>query len=299
MLFKLIPSNRASIPSAVARLHEEYQTDISKTFKDPNNPLDGYEPSRDASVIRADIARSIKWFHVISDASKLSPIPEDDIVIVHAYRVLASLSKLKGYSYTQGFDRYVFVTYVLGLHFTMAGKLPAEVAESLSFALTREILRLIKTDELLECSPAVASCNSRIDKLVTDQVPEVGRELADAGLTSYHYALRWQLLLFADEHPWDGIVAIWDAVFARKKYWDDMIAELALAHVKHVPPNPDVFALERIQKCKKWDAMLILKDAITEYNKVHGAPRPVLTVAGRAMLVLAIIIVVVYVIYRE
>jgi hypothetical protein len=285
-LFNLIPEHRTAVPAAVAGLHESYLALVAKELKDPEAPLEKLKP-KDANVIRADIGRSIRWFHKIAAGALADGLPPDATVTLHAYRILTLISLLgEDYTYTQGFDRYLFVTYLLGLVFTTAGKLPPAVAESLSYHLTAAILPLPDVNSVLNESDKSKAVNARIDERVAIAAPDLTRQLRGADLRSYHYALRWRLLFFTDEHKWPNIPLIWDAIFARREFVDDIFTELAVAHMAQIPAGPDVSALQRIQQYRDWDVERLLRDATEKYEVIH--PRK--TFRGEWLVALSVVL---------
>jgi hypothetical protein len=263
VFFNLVePSN---VAYGVASLHARYGDLLTHICK--KAPFRNVPP-KDVFTIHADLPRITLWFIPYAGSIKLD-IPEEFRVLRHARRNLALLYRdgPPGYYYAQGHDRFLFLMYIVCLHFTTAAKLVPDVAVSLTFFLTREMIALHETDRILRLGPNLPAFG-RIDKLLRQRAPQQAAELQAQGFRSIHYAFRWQMLFFADEHDPPATLAIWDAILARKDGRDEFICQLAVEHVRQVPISGEDPALERIQKFTAWDVTKLLKDAAWNYAKV-------------------------------
>jgi hypothetical protein len=275
MAFDLIPPRRPAIPGAVARLHGAYFSLVEAHFPDPTAPLALLERSASAAIA-ADTAQRLDLFRSLAAGADLAVPPGDATAALHAHRILAILRLSNSAAYVRGFDRYVFVNYVLSLAFTTAAKLPHNVAESLTFHLTRAILPLAKIPQLLAHSPETEARNEKIDAIVTRRLPELAWELNTLGFSSRNYAVWWQILFFADDHKWPDLALIWDAIFLRKARIDSFIVELVIGHLAQVAPDREVGALERIQKFRKWRVEALVRGAVMRHKKGSGSWQRVL-----------------------
>jgi hypothetical protein len=100
-------------------------------------------------------------------------------------------------------------------------------------------------------------------------------QLKRAGHGSIHFALRWELLLFADEYQAHPMLLLWDQILVRRKEFETFLYALCVAHASQVPPaEPDEIAIRKVQNWKDWDVMKIVEDA-------DGLMRQTRRVAGR------------------
>jgi hypothetical protein len=257
----------SDLPSAVARIHARYVSRLADPIFD-GDPLRAVPP-RDAQTIGVDLPRIVLWFGLCASSSGCEVPPQDE-VLSHARRIFALLY-LDGptrYRYTQGHDRFVFLIFLVCLHFTGDAELDPIVAESLTFSLVCEIIALHATDRILGLSANLPMFN-RIDGLVRKRAPLQAAALQAQGFWSIHYALRWQMVFFADEHDWKDTLAIWDAIFARRDAKDEFICQLAVEHVRQVPMREGVAAVEAIQTFKDWDQKALLEEAIGNYTQLR------------------------------
>jgi hypothetical protein len=208
LFFRLVPSGAAAIASAVAAGCAKYRHDISQWFRDIDDPL-ANKPRDVGRAIARDVPQSIDWFHWLV-AGRL-PLPRDDVASLHASRILCALYRLdpEQYAYVQGFDRFAFVCYALALLFTGAAALPPDVAEAIAFSITAELLKLLQAGDII--AQRKMHVYKRIDEQVRRRLPEIAREIDRDGIMSFIYRFRWHMLLFADEHPFNEILNIWDA----------------------------------------------------------------------------------------
>lgn len=241
--------------SSLLQLYNDYQAMIQNYFHDIDNPLADLEESQ-RQIMTADVTRSIMWFETISSDIGLS---RDDIAGTerHIYRILASLVKTdRIYEYTQGYDRFVHVAYSLGLLFAVSFGIQADFGEALAFYLSKKMIELVRVWDVLENIQIKQKEFEKLDKVVRNVAPDVAENLCEHG--SFHYALKWRLLMFADEHKITDLLLIWDAIFLKKDKFDEYMTDMILAHVRQVKPDPDFIMIERIQKFRNWDAEEIL-----------------------------------------
>jgi hypothetical protein len=199
--------------------------------------------------------RSVNWFKSLYPTNLTS-----DDAVAKATSIFRLLIVHHDFLYYQGADRFLWICYVVAL----AGG-PAESAEALTFHLTKATLDAAHTHgfpHTRDIEPELRVLDRRIER----EAPAVAAELATFHHTAFHYATRWMLLWFADEHDLQGIFAIWDNVIgvvgrsprALRAY----LYALAVAHVAEVPvPRDGVPMLQAIQQHRDWNVQRILTRA--------------------------------------
>jgi hypothetical protein len=257
------------LPVRVCKLHADYQARIGDVLRGSPDPLFSLPPN-DQRTLKVDFVRTICWFHDLIDPMKVAGLPHDETVIRHAHRIFNTLYHMDQvqYCYFQGHDRFLFVTYILALLFTRKANLPHDVAESLTFHLLAPIIKLANTDALIravEKDPGLMI----LGEILSVRAPDRAARLTESNVHTMNYALRWKLLLFADEHScaFDDIANIWDAMFLRRKRFDQFFSHLAFEHlIQVVFPSDPMMITQTIQRWHKWDTQKILRNAAAAYD---------------------------------
>jgi hypothetical protein len=210
----------------------------------------------ESELLECDLVRSVNWFESLYPAHITSE--ESVQKATHVFRLLILHHD---FAYYQGADRFLWICYIVAL----AGSSTVEEADALAFHLTKATLDVAaahgfpKTREL---EPQLRILDGEIER----EAPEVAAGLATYRHTAFHYASRWVLLWFADEHDLPGILAIWDNVIGvigrnprdLRKY----LYALAVAHAVAVPvPRDGVPMLQAIQQHRQWNIAEILERA--------------------------------------
>jgi hypothetical protein len=179
---------------------------------------------------------------------------DSDEAVDRGTRIFRLLILHHHFLYYQGADRFLWVCSIVSL-----SGAPADDAEAISFHLTKATL---------DTAAAHGFPNSRALewelRALDSEAPAVASELRVFGCTAFHYASRWVLLWFADEHGLPGILAIWDNIVCAVGRDARGLRQylLALAHVAAVPiPRDGVSMLEAIQQHRDWNVAEILARA--------------------------------------
>ena len=256
VLLNIIPDDRLKAAAMVQEIFEEYLKMVKQNFDD-KSPLK-VVPKREGQTIKVDIVRSIKWFYDFSEKQGLTK-EQTKNADEHVKRILSLLSILnKELSYLQGFDRYVFITFFLGLNFTIKFKLCDKVAEAFSYYLSKKLLMLAKPYLILSDQPLEHF--KELDKLLEENFPEKFQIFKDIKMTSFTFALRWKLLLFCDEHDVNETMLIWDSIILKQDVFTIYLNNLCVEHFKQVKIN-EKSPVECVQKYKNWDTNEIVKNA--------------------------------------
>jgi hypothetical protein len=180
-----------------------------------------------------------------------------------AARVLSAMTvEFRDFSYTQGHDRYVFVTLLLGLYFCEKSGLPVDFAEAVCFQLTHKFVKLTRISSFLADPAEIREHFERMDDDLMMHAPAWMLQLRSYHHSSVHFALRWELLLFADEYPIDRLLLLWDQVLARIHEYSGFMYALCIAHVKQVPlPTERQLPIEILQTYRDWDVYRAIDDA--------------------------------------
>jgi hypothetical protein len=249
IVFNLIPPFPSKLASSLCSRCDSY-LDIVRSFPAESD-------SADVRMIQLDTSRSISWFTEMAQDPAFSRVPTVNASCM-ADRILAAMSR----DYFQGYDRYVYVTLLLSLDFCTKADLPTELAEALAFILSREFLDLTNIPALLENSAATQADFERMDEELMEYAPEWILQLRKSRLGSIHFALRWKILLFADEYPIRPLLLVWDHVLTWRGRYSDFLHALCMAHVKYTPlPRQGEAPIKVIQTYRGWDVRRVLDEA--------------------------------------
>jgi hypothetical protein len=214
--------------------------------------------ARDADVIAWDIPRCTAWFAKLAEdfGVPANLTSEAEAIIM---RVVHKILTHHNFAYYQGFDRFVFISYLIGLKFVAILELSRFEAEAIAFALSVRFYEVADFPQYLR--PETFQRFVSLDEEVAFVRPDIARDLSRGGHSAVHYAHRWKLLWFADEHTIDGICLIWDNILGRLPDLQTYLEKLCVAHVMQIQLRSDNFALEVIQAYTNWDVPKILGDA--------------------------------------
>lgn len=259
----LIKSLRSSWIESFSSLYKDYSAKAEIYFSNPNlNPLDSI-PARVAHVVRSDITRTKSWFMKCASQIGLQPnnIEDSD---KRAERIISLIQNdSKKFNYTQGHDRFVWISLLLGLFFSSNGGLNNNFAEAMGYHLSKALISMIKISKYIENYERIEKHFAKVDKLLALKKPNIAHILRCCGNSSIHFAMKWELTWFAEEYQANELMFLWDQIIARLEDLDEFMRCLVVAHVSQVPipHNKDEMAI-CIQKNKKWDVIRAINDAI-------------------------------------
>jgi hypothetical protein len=255
---------------------------LAKLGDNANSPTSSLAAT-ERSLIEMDLHRGLP---TAARQGRLLGLADDDLAggELRCARILTLLSLTSPkFSYTQGFDRFATVTYLLTLNFAARLNLPRDLAEAFSFHLCEQIITMSSAFKMLD-NPA--DTFARLDRAIKNFLPELWASLKQAGHTSLHFAFRWRMLMFADDHDICSLLLIWDQLIAHRHKYTRYMESLCIAHMSQVPFNDTVFMVGEIQSFRDWDIVQIIKNA----NKLSH-PEPL--VSGRTLALVAAVVVVV------
>jgi len=224
-------------------------------------------PESVSNVIKIDIERSLSWFR---DMAFVLQILQDDtqLVTIHAHRVFALLSfNVNQFRYIQGYDRYFMISYLLALYFVTRNGLLIDLAEVFAYPLCLHLIKIGGISNYLDNPIQTQSHFAQLDELVQMHSPTTAALLSEFGHSSLHYAVRWELLLFADEYDISSIFYLWDKFIFHRNQIEKVLLNMCVAHVLQVPlcQNGE-FMVETIQRYRGFDCVTATKTAFDLLN---------------------------------
>ena len=267
----IIPAARSEWVLKIQQKYSNYKQLCQRFFKtDFDQPL--LALAQDAGhSIHVDILRTKSWFLVISKELSISEHRLDKVDIM-AQRILSCISlDSEELSYTQGHDRYVWVTLAVAIVFSQNGDLPLSFAEAMSFYLTRSFLIMNPISCDIENFSKIEAHFHILDDMVEANIPETYELLKSVGHSSMHYALKWELTLFADEHNAHELMFMWDRILLHIDDITDYVRCLCIAHIQQVPRTElaDEMA-QAIQRNRMWNVPKIIDDAEYLLSSMRG-----------------------------
>lgn len=256
-------------------LYQRYGKIIEAHIPDPDRPLQ-YVQSNSGTVIQCDLMRGINWFNLMANELKLSEFYTSDAEH-RITRILCALSlSAHNFSYCQGYDRYMFVVYLLALDFCSQSALPPQFAESVTYFLGNEFIKMTEISAYLENPVKTEEHFLELDSAISAVIPDTMALLTQVQQGSIHFALRWELLLFADEYDIRPLMLLWDQILYMKDRYRDFLFGLCIAHAKQVPlALPDEIMIEKIQQFKSWNVQTIISDAFTYMHRTKSVVKPI------------------------
>jgi hypothetical protein len=257
--FNVIPSTPSKWSHSLSTLYTEY-LNIRSSLSTSNESFD-FDLGPIDRIIKSDTSRSIVWFTEMSQNPIFSDLSSLDGEFT-ANCILAVLHR-QSFSYIQGYDRYVFVTLLLAFDFCVKADLPSDFAEAISFNLSREFIKLTEISTFLENAAETQSHFERLDEELLIFAPAWLTLLRRSHQGSIHFALRWELLLFADEYPVKSLLLLWDHTLKWKTEFHRFRTALSIAHVKQTPlPTQNEMPIEVIQNYRGWDVSQVIDEAV-------------------------------------
>jgi hypothetical protein len=260
--FDILPQGAQAISDSITRHIQQYKDLVrAKLAENADYPTRALS-REEGKLIEDDTQRGIAWF---TELARQIGVPDSDLSLAQAHtsRILTMLS-LSGNDlrYAQGFERFAFISYCLALKFSITAQME-DFAEPITYYLTEKLIRLSRLTPLLE-TDVVEEHFEKLDVKIKKLCPEVWRALERAGHSSVHFALRWEILMFADEHNLAGKLLIWDQLIARRRppsLYTRYLRWLCLAHIGQVRPESDDQLLGQLQNNKNWDVPALISSA--------------------------------------
>ena len=296
IVLRIIPDTPVKSAIGVANVYVKYQKILNDKLNGVDDPLEKVS-GKESRVIIADINRSLFWFETLAKTINLEEYYTRE-ARSHTIRILSLLSlSSKSLSYLQGFDRYVLVSYLLGLIFISKSGLPATVAEAISYFISFSLLKMSRPDLLLVDNEKTVKHFDDLDSKIAIYAPEIYEKMSSTGVSSLLFALRWQLLIFADEHELKGLLYIWDNAIVNRNQYSDYIESLSISHICQIPDDNSGNLVEVVQHYRGWDNIEIVRKADSLLYEMGPLKHPRIGIIN-FLLFFLILAIIIYYLYR-
>jgi hypothetical protein len=263
VVFRLIPSSRVHWVTHLITLSVQYQNLIRKLYRNGSVDCLDLVDSSSAFVVRADTMRTLSWFTRLAEQLGITS-DELEEAEARAQRMLATIMlEMPSCLYTQGHDRFIWVSYMVSRLFSRSAGVSHDFAEAMAYHLSKMFISRCEIAKHLDDSPETSPHFVLLDELVRREEPRVASLLDRVHHSSVHYALKWQLTFFSDEHTACELLFLWDQIVARETRMEEFVRCLCIGHIRQVPlpEDADEMALT-IQRFKDWDVNKIVDDAV-------------------------------------
>ena len=265
---EIISSDFTKCFDELEQLNLQYQELIKQKIPENTQYLTLLKHS-EADTLHHDIERTILWYEFLAKSQNFEII---DLEKVHfrAGRILSLLSLEAGFGYTQGYDRYVFITFLESQILCQNNNICDDFAEALSYFLSQKLLSIAKCHRFLDDLNTAQTFFKHYDELAELYTPNIQHELTELHQGSLFYALRWLIVLFADEFTFKEILVVWDNIILNHKKFDEYMEALFLSRMLQIEAKGDknLMPAERIQRFKDLDIVEFIINA----NKLFNPP---------------------------
>ncbi|EAY13645.1 hypothetical protein TVAG_387860 [Trichomonas vaginalis G3] len=253
----ILPSDSFKWGNHLLQLISKYESYVnSELFENPDAPLLAL-PGKAEAQIHTDLTRTVKFFSDLANSSQL-PSDKQNYTLFRASRILTIMTLTEpSFQYIQGCERYVYICYLISLLFTTQNQLPDIFAEATAYYLAVKMIEMSGIAKLLSSSKFLEEHFKLLDAKFAQINSELMEHLTFANQSSINFALRWQILFFAEEHDYSGIVSIWDRIISHRQSVNQYIEALCLAHFNQLPD----LQLKQVQHYRNWNVKQILEDA--------------------------------------
>lgn len=222
--------------------------------------------------ILSDIQVTQAWFDKYLDNVGIQSHYKDDARMKFINVVTAINLEYPDLSYTQGNDRLIWISYLVSLAFSSSGGLDRSFAEAMSYYLSRSLISRVKVSRYISDFPHLSRHYHKLDAFLEQEEPELATILENEHHSAIHYAMKWELTLFSDEHKdrVHELMYILDQIIARIDNFSQFFRCLCVAYVRQVgldlenDRNKDDQRdmIMRLQQKKDWDVARIVDDAV-------------------------------------
>jgi hypothetical protein len=241
-----------------------YQSLLTKY---PTEGADCLVPAKERETILSDVHRGSASLSRFAEDLHIEPDPK--VASEHCQRILILLScSDRSFAYIQGFDRYARICYLLSLQFSMSIGIPETFAEASGFALAKALIQIANPMDWLPSGEKIVERFDRMDVEIEKRYPAMSRALKEGQHSAVHFGVRWELLMFADEHSLNGVFQIWDQIIANAERGQEYIRALSLAHVGARAPEKGDLVVCALQASTGWDVSEIIVKANEIFNEI-------------------------------
>ena len=244
----------------VRKMYKSYQGYLNDVGDDPLSKVD----KKEGFVIKADVDRSLSHYKMLGAEIGLT---EDDMSegCDAAAKILVILSLKYGLKYIQGYDRYVYLVYLLSLSYTTQINEERSLAEMFTVEICQKFLKIVNFKKFLDRPDDLEKYFDNCDKRIKEELPKKNKcsyeVIQKNNCKSILFGVKWRLLLFSDENDAKGTFLVFDSFISHsgnEKEFEKHFEDLFIGHLKEININSSNNIYETIQQ-KRFLGKNILK----------------------------------------
>jgi hypothetical protein len=302
--FELIPTKPSQWPSAFSALATSYASHIAAYCGDSSR--ESLEPLVE-SIVPRDLSRSVGMCSTIFATLGIDETFFDR-PLIRFLRIFVILSKIEpGLKYFQGYDRFAYICAAVSSTFCLRLGLSVEIAEAVCcsvthFFLTKLAWRDPPTEKAILNSGTIFA---DVDTALRRFFPATASALDSQHLQPTVYALKWIMVLFAENHPIEDLLLVWDFIVLNVGNAHSYIVGLVIGQLNQIQIGMDLSeTIQRIQNKQEFIIDRLIADAdrvvgkrpiSTQVSEKRGGVSPILVFA----IPLFIVIIGAYLLYHQ
>ena len=207
------------------------------------------------TVIEVDLDRSIYWFNECADEIGLGREYKAQGMILIKRIFGEFLASNADFKYFQGYDRYVIVSLLLCLQFAERSRSSPDFAEAMAFILSASWILLVNVPYIYQ------NCQSHfedLDESIKSMFPSIWNSISSLNVTTIHFVLKWEVVLFSDQHNIHDIFKIWDYFVFYRQDFQEALKAMDISHITAI----DFSSIDNIFHYDGWNANSVIDGAI-------------------------------------
>lgn len=228
------------------------------------------------AIIPRDLGRSeILFQHVFEDLD----LPLFDDYQLRLHRIfLVLLHEVKDFEYLQGYDRFLYIMTAVAAAFCVHTGLKSGAIEAFSYQLVKYSLTKIVFSRVILNQEEAGDLYFELDEMMSKHSPATAAAFRSQSLKPEMFALNWLLLLFAEKHPMEDLLVVWDRIFLDIANLETHVLALVVAHLNQVQIGLNTTdTMQRILKTSDFNLERLFRDV----EKMTSKERVVVTTNER------------------
>ena len=263
--FKLLPEKAGEWAPKLTSLVKSYNALVEKHCS--GYSLDKIKESLPA-IIPRDLGRSKVLFDRIFEGLELDKkfFDDSDLRIHRIFLVIQATAE--GFEYLQGFDRFIYIMAAVATAFCAKVGLSSSYCEAFTFHMTKYALTKLAWSKLVFDQTEANDIYFEIMEILRRAYPATAAALNSQQLRPEMFALNWLLLLFAEQHPIDELLLVWDLIFRNIGDYHEYVLALLVAHLNQIQIGLNTTdTMQRLMKTNSFDMTRLVKDVEKITNK--------------------------------
>lgn len=254
------------------------------------------------AIIPRDLGRSEILFRNIFEDLGLSPFDDYQLRLHRIFLVLSH--EMKDFEYLQGYDRFLYIMTAVSYSFCLHTGFQTNAMEAFAYQLVKFAMMNLTFGKIVLNPEQAGDVYFELDEIMGKYSPATAAAFRSQQLRPEMFALNWLLLLFAEQHPIDELLLVWDMIFLNISRFETYVLSLVVAHLNQVQIGMNTAdTMQRILKTSSFNIERLIRDVqkmtatekiIVTTNEKRGGIPPAFPV----LILMAIVAVGAYFMYR-